>query len=664
MYKSLDGGETWTDVTPTPNQTYSSIFMFNENQLFLLKSGNIILSSTNQGNIWQTYTILNFFEPSFDHIYFVDSTTGFAFDARRSMIKTTDCGITWIKVLENYFDDLWIGDVKFKYNAGIVLDYFKSEKKDLGKKYESYDSILYTTDKGTNWTRFRRPNYYPLYSVDFLSDSSFIISGESGGLYRSNDYGRTLSNMTNRVNSTGYSSFTLVSKDIWYFTYLDDVFRTTNGGKSFTKNLIGSTFSSDTYAFNKDTAIICVYNDQCVYKTYNGGLSWIRINIPDASDYMNNLCFPNNGNIGYMSTYAGIFRTDDYGESWINIFNKSSNNVDFVDENNGWMVNNPSGNIYHTQDGGKNWDLQYDQSGGYYLRMIDKNVGFGIAFDHLSRTTNGGENWDTISFPFAISVSQCVAFKLNDTARIYVGSQEGFVYYSIDTGKTWIKDDIYTNGLKTADLAYKDGFLVCAIENGAIFTKILSNSIVPVELTSFTSTISKNSVTIKWSTATEKNNYGFEIERKDLKSEFKRIGFIKGKGTTTELSNYSYSDNNLAPNAYNYRIKQIDYDGNYQYYYLANEVNLQYMLTYSLEQNYPNPFNPSTTIKYAIAKAGIVTLKLYDILGKEKEVLVNERKEPGNYVYEFKNLNLSSGVYFYTLKTNDYIQTKKMVVLK
>ena len=197
------------------------------------------------------------------------------------------------------------------------------------------------------------------------------------------------------------------------------------------------------------------------------------------------------------------------------------------------------------------------------------------------------------------------------------------------------------------------------------YNEILADSItVPVELTSFTSTISKNSVTLKWSTATEKNNYGFEIERKDLKSEFKRIGFIKGKGTTTELSNYSYSDNNLAPNAYNYRIKQIDYDGNCKYYYLANEVNLQYMLTYSLEQNYPNPFNPSTTIKYAIAKTGVVTLKLYDILGKEKAVLVNERKEPGNYVYEFKNLNLSSGVYFYTLKVNDYGQTKKMVILK
>ncbi|MDP4115343.1 MAG: T9SS type A sorting domain-containing protein, partial [Bacteroidota bacterium] len=206
------------------------------------------------------------------------------------------------------------------------------------------------------------------------------------------------------------------------------------------------------------------------------------------------------------------------------------------------------------------------------------------------------------------------------------------------------------------------GYILNDITN---YNEILVDSItVPVELTSFASTISKNSVTIKWATATEKNNYGFEIERKDLKTEFKRIGFIKGKGTTTEVNNYSYSDNNLAPNAYNYRIKQIDYDGNYKYYYLANEVNLQYTLTYSLAQNYPNPFNPGTTIKYAIAKAGVVTLKLYDILGKEKAVLVNERKEPGNYVYAFKNNNLSSGIYFYTLKVNDYAQTKKMIILK
>jgi hypothetical protein len=185
---------------------------------------------------------------------------------------------------------------------------------------------------------------------------------------------------------------------------------------------------------------------------------------------------------------------------------------------------------------------------------------------------------------------------------------------------------------------------------------------VPVELKSFSGYAADNKVSLNWTTATETNNSGFEIERKTI-GEWETIGFVPGSGTTTELRSYSFNDENISSGNYSYRLKQIDYNGLFEYSEVI-EIEVGVPSQYSLEQNYPNPFNPVTTISYSLKDKGLVSLKVYDILGNEVATLLNEEMESGTYEYKFNASAIASGIYFYTLKAGDFLSTKKMILLK
>lgn len=198
----------------------------------------------------------------------------------------------------------------------------------------------------------------------------------------------------------------------------------------------------------------------------------------------------------------------------------------------------------------------------------------------------------------------------------------------------------------------------------------------PVELTSFTANVKGVNVALNWETATEVNNYGFEIEKSEFRSqdseeknnEWKKIGFVNGHGNSNSPKFYTFTDNSKLSGSYSYRLKQIDFDGKFEYSPVV-EISLMKSLQFALEQNYPNPFNPTTKISFTIPSSGndlsaFTTLKIYDILGREITALVNEKKSAGHYEIDFNASNLSSGIYFYTLSSGNFIQTKKMLVIK
>jgi len=192
----------------------------------------------------------------------------------------------------------------------------------------------------------------------------------------------------------------------------------------------------------------------------------------------------------------------------------------------------------------------------------------------------------------------------------------------------------------------------------------LGAGLLPVELVSLTASTKNNSVQLKWTTATEINNYGFEVERLAFNnSGWTKIVFIPGNGNSNSIKMYSFIDSDIQSGKYAYRLKQIDNDGAYEY---SNEieVNLGFPAAFSLSQNYPNPFNPSTSIKYQVSSIAQVTLKLYDVLGNEVATLVNEEKPAGSYEVEFNASQLSSGIYFYKLQVDGFISTKKMTLIK
>jgi hypothetical protein len=186
----------------------------------------------------------------------------------------------------------------------------------------------------------------------------------------------------------------------------------------------------------------------------------------------------------------------------------------------------------------------------------------------------------------------------------------------------------------------------------------------PVELTAFTATVSENSVTLSWITATELNNYGFEIERRKINSNWQKIDFIAGSGTTTEPRGYSYADNNLNPGTYSYRLKQVDFDGSFSYYELAETIEIVTPVVFALEQNYPNPFNPTTAIEFSLPETGNVTLTVYNLLGQKVTELVNTKLESGSYTYQWDASNAVTGMYIYELRTDKFVSVKKMMLMK
>ncbi len=186
----------------------------------------------------------------------------------------------------------------------------------------------------------------------------------------------------------------------------------------------------------------------------------------------------------------------------------------------------------------------------------------------------------------------------------------------------------------------------------------------PAELTNFCASTRGPSVELTWSTATETNNYGFEVERRELqKSEWMKVGFVAGHGTSTIPQTYSYTDASVTSGTFVYRLKQIDNTGLFKYSQSA-EVTMGLPQAFELSQNYPNPFNPSTTLSVMLSKPQYVRLAVYNMVGQEVSILADENLAAGVYQYTFNAYNLASGTYFARIQTQEFTKIVKMLLMK
>src|SRR3990170_4152704 len=300
------------------------------------------------------------------------------------------------------------------------------------------------------------------------------------------------------------------------------------------------------------------------------------------------------------------------------------------------------------------------------------NIESGWDYGQVEISTNNGSAW----IPLVGNYTKFGTGSFQPNGQpLYDGSQ-----------LNWVREEMSLSGYNSnqVKLRFKlisDG----AVQRDGLYLDdigIIVYSAVPVELISFTAKVEQSKVMLEWETATETNNYGFELERSltpplskgEGVSEWAKIGFVNGNGTTEEIKLYSFVDKNLKQGQYLYRLKQINMDGSYKY---SNEVEVQIQPgKYSLEQNYPNPFNPSTKITYSIPAVGtsvgtslmkflqFVQLKVYDVLGNEVATLVEEYREAGRYEITFNASDLASGMYLYILKAGDFVETKKMILVR
>jgi len=355
---------------------------------------------------------------------------------------------------------------------------------------------------------------------------------------------------------------------------------------------------------------------------------------------------------------------------------------------------------------GQTW-IAVDTSGGpyhgnvYLLCSVDRNSSSDPADVMFARSTDGGVSWSspikinddsgTSAYQWFGTMSVAPNGRIDvvwlDT-RDNTGSNISALYFSnsSDGGETWSQNEKLSdffdshlgwpnqqkmgdyfdmvsdiNGAQLAWAATFNG------EQDVYYSYISDSTIVPVELLSFSSSVAANVVTLNWSTATELNNHGFEIERSSDKAIWRTIGFREGNGTTSEPQQYSYPDelSGIASAKLYYRLKQIDFNGSFEYFPNAFGIEVEIAPSvFSLSQNYPNPFNPTTIIKYAMSSKQYASLKVYDVLGNEVATLVNKEKEAGIYEVEFNATGITSGIYFYKLQAGNFVETKKMIILK
>ena len=197
-----------------------------------------------------------------------------------------------------------------------------------------------------------------------------------------------------------------------------------------------------------------------------------------------------------------------------------------------------------------------------------------------------------------------------------------------------------------------------------VFASFTFDEVVPVEIYLFSAVSHDNDVELVWITATETNNYGFEIERKSVtENNWISIGFVPGHGNSIENRFYSFNDNNITIGKYEFRLKQIDYNGAFKFSSTVSVI-VYSQMQFALEQNFPNPYNGITTINYSVSEEAHITIKIFDVLGNEVSVLVNGIKQPGEYKVLYSANDLAAGFYFCQMRAGNFIQTRKMILLK
>jgi photosystem II stability/assembly factor-like uncharacterized protein len=638
ILRTTNGGINWTQINSGTYRTLNKITMSDSSTGYITGDNGTILKTTNAGASWSTLnsgTTVNLTALSF-----ISNSTGYAAGNNGTVLRTTNGGGNWTPVpvtgsyyfydikFKNELDGLMAGNKIYRTTDGGVTWNLVSNKNSyrilyLNQKVISvgFRGIMKSEDDGLSWINYFNGSYESLYGVSFPSSSVGFAVGNNGTILKSTDAGASWISKN--------SGLSIVFTDVYFTNNLtgyvvgrnNTLIKTTDGGETWSPlQVYINTYSPSIVFVNDTTGFITGSN--FVMKTTDAGIQWRLIQV--GSNILNDIFFPSE-NVGFIAGNSGMFKTTDMGETWVKLNGSVSSGLHFIDNNIGTAVG-AYGGIRRTTDGGETWTNQVSLTFAPLnaVWFTDENNGVAVGGDSdyysavILTTTNGGEEW-IHSAPISFNAFQDIQFT-SDNTGIIVGR--------------------FGTILRTQNL-------------GGI----------PVELTSFTASIVHDNIELKWNTSTEVNNKGFEILKKSEDNGYNQIAFVDGKGTTTEESRYIFTDHNVKPGKYYYKLIQIDYDGKRSD---SKEIEVEYLNNFDfiLHQNYPNPFNPITKIKFNIPAREYTTLKIYNMLGAKVAEIINKEKEPGSYEIEFDAANLSSGVYMYTLTSGRFTMSKKLLIVK
>ena len=544
--------------------------------------------------------------------------------------------------------------------------------------------ILRAQDGMNVWTT-TTTSVGPVYAMTIdPSNTDIMYTGSSTlGIYKTTDAGATWTSMNSGLLNTSVISLAISQSNpqiIYAGTNSgtnDGVYKSTDGGGNWTRLINGIQETSRGIQAiavdptNPDVAYIAVFDGLVdspvgLYKTTDGGANWnSAVNgIGAIKNFLAIAIDPSNSNILYagtsftVATSSGpstIYKSTDAGASWTEVNNGLPTDPTDINPVRAISISSTDPNVVIA---------------AFFMNSADLLGGLYVSTDAGASWT---QKWNGAPNAVGTLLRSCT-IRPGSTQEFYVGLDISTVtnigvWQTTDGGNTWASFNggtmQSTYQIRALNFKNVSGEMTIyagsSTSPGGVYEYTFP--VVPVELTSFTADVSGNSVLLNWSTATETNNKGFNIERKSVGGTWATIGFVPGRGTTAEPASYSYTDNSVASGNYTYRLKQIDFDGSYKYSSEA-AADVIAVNSYTLAQNYPNPFNPSTTINYTLPSDQFISIRIYNVLGAEVASLVNERQGQGRHTVHFDASRLHSGIYYYTMTAGNYRETKKMMLLK
>jgi photosystem II stability/assembly factor-like uncharacterized protein len=722
VWKSTDAGVTWTRTLNAGDAFDILVDPVVPTKVYAAMGGGLSSAgfqvSTDTGNSW---TLSNTGLPSTGDIdriqisqslstlvpaspaafYAIIYTNAFPTSDTR-VYKSTDSGTNWSQIsvganLGGNYGGGWVDqgfyDLCIAVNPTDANDLFTGNV-ELHRATDGATLNVQRVSPGTS--AWNSPSHVDIHKIVYApSNANYMYLGCDGGIYKSTDGGSTWSSANKGIGTIQF--YRMASdpndKDNMVGGAQDNGnFRTTDGGATAWNFVTTGDGMECFYDHSNSNNVYFATQNGALYKSTNGGASASWIFSTGGSWVTPFFQHPTNDQILY-TTNTSVYRSTNAGSSFSVIASSvaTSDNINtmaqsVVDPNN--MIFAASGSFTSTgqvkvsTDAGFTWtDVTANIPGTQRVitRVVthpsDANTMFVVrsgftANNKIYRSTDLGATWTNVSGDLPNVPHNDLFIDPDSTSNYYAANDFG-VYRSTNGGTTWMREGKDFPFVPVMDFDYVEiglnRYLRAATHGRSAFETDL-DMIVPVELVSFTASIVDGSVELTWTTATETNNMGFEIERSINNSKFEKVGFVNGVGTTAEVQRYSFIDKAVTGKS-EYRLKQIDFNGSFEYSNVV-EVDFTQVLNYALEQNYPNPFNPITKINFTVPEESSVKLIVYNTIGQVVNTLIDEVTSAGNHEVVWNGLEASSGIYFYTIDVSSlesdktYKSTRKMILLK